>query len=337
MGALLGLDGEVGMVWRGLSGRGLSRATLCALLLVLLPTSATSPDEAWLPSASAEFRAGGQRKRSLACVVLGLRAGMRGGDGDSGGSMAGAGLQGWELSLDGRLLAAVREGREEALRPLVKAGANPNGVDPHSKLREAFIFAAAASERVEVLTGLLDLGAKLDVTDAQGNSPLHDAALRGRTNAAVALVEQGAKPDAENDYGIRPLHNAAINGHVTTVSQGAGRGGGERERTLPLGRHPSPLGRLSGPGGGCASPGDARCPILRPRGVASSAGAAARSQERSRAAKRHCVIRGDPGAHLPHLPLFSSTTFHNAQRQTSRHALSRGERPRGGGGERRFE
>lgn len=121
MGALLGLDGEVGMVWRGLSGRGLSRATLCALLLVLLPTSATSPDEAWLPSASAEFRAGGQRKRSLACVVLGLRAGMRGGDGDSGGSMAGAGLQGWELSLDGRLLAAVREGREEALRPLVSS------------------------------------------------------------------------------------------------------------------------------------------------------------------------------------------------------------------------
>jgi hypothetical protein len=33
--------------------------------------------------------------------------------------MTGTGLQGWERSLDGRLLAAVREGREEALRPLV--------------------------------------------------------------------------------------------------------------------------------------------------------------------------------------------------------------------------
>ena len=103
---------EVGMVRRVLSGRGLSRATLCALRLVLLPTSATfltSPDEAWLPSASAEFRAGGQRKRALTCVVLGLRTGMRGGNGDIGGSMSGVGLQGWERSLDGRLLAAVRE------------------------------------------------------------------------------------------------------------------------------------------------------------------------------------------------------------------------------------
>ena len=107
------------MVHRVLSGRLLGRKIVLAFLLVLLPTSASAPDEPWLPSASAGFQSGGQRKRSLTCVVLGLRTGMRGGDGDSGGSMTGTGLQGWERSLDGRLLAAVREGREEALRPLV--------------------------------------------------------------------------------------------------------------------------------------------------------------------------------------------------------------------------
>jgi hypothetical protein len=142
---------------------------------------------------------------------------IRGGEG--GGSMQGAGATplNLERTLDERLLAAVREGRVEALRPLVKAGANPNAMDPQSKLRETVIFAAAASERVEVLTALIELGAGLNVTDAQGNSPLHDAALRGRTSAAVALVERGADPDAENDYGIRPLHNAAINGHSLTI------------------------------------------------------------------------------------------------------------------------
>ena len=80
---------EVVMVHQIFPGRGLLHVTPCVLLLVLLlgSTSATALDEPWLPSASAESRAGGQRKQSPTCV-LGLRAGMRSGNGESGGSMA---------------------------------------------------------------------------------------------------------------------------------------------------------------------------------------------------------------------------------------------------------
>ena len=65
---------------------------------------------------------------------------------------------------------------------------------------------AAREGHVEAATALLDGGADLDQTSADGSSPLLMAALNGQFDLALILIERGADPDlAVSTDGVTPL------------------------------------------------------------------------------------------------------------------------------------
>ena len=60
---------------------------------------------------------------------------------------------------------------------------------------------------------LLEKGAKANVADDNGFTPLHIAAAQGLTSLMRVLLEKGANVDAGNYAGATPLHCAAKNGY----------------------------------------------------------------------------------------------------------------------------
>ncbi len=76
----------------------------------------------------------------------------------------------------------------------------------------------AAQNFVEFLTDLVELGGSIDLIDDRGYTPLHLAAMYGRTSAVGALLKRGADPNLSAHAGDTPLHFACQHGHTSTVS-----------------------------------------------------------------------------------------------------------------------
>ena len=80
------------------------------------------------------------------------------------------------------------------------------------------LMVAAREGKPDVVRALLS-GDNVDVniTDAQGNTPLIEAARFGHDSVARALVERGAKLDVKNKDGQTALMLAVKNGHDDVV------------------------------------------------------------------------------------------------------------------------
>src|SRR3989442_9855905 len=57
-----------------------------------------------------------------------------------------------------------------------------------------------------------------NVHDAEGNSPLLNAAAAGHVQVVRLLVEKGAAVNVANDRGMTPLSGAVLNGHTRVVA-----------------------------------------------------------------------------------------------------------------------
>ncbi|KDO18794.1 TKL protein kinase [Saprolegnia parasitica CBS 223.65] len=68
---------------------------------------------------------------------------------------------------------------------------------------------AASEGRVDVVCLLLEKGADVNASKADGQRPLHQAAFYGQVNVARLLYEKGANVNASNATGYTPLHYAA--------------------------------------------------------------------------------------------------------------------------------
>ncbi len=112
------------------------------------------------------------------------------------------------------LWLAARGPDPEAMRLLVAAGANPMvttedgvtllmsaaGIDYRQGPREKL-----ETQVLEAVALALELGADVTVTDANGNTALHGAAIRGANSTVRLLLERAAKIDAKNNRGRMPL------------------------------------------------------------------------------------------------------------------------------------
>ncbi len=113
------------------------------------------------------------------------------------------------------LLAAARE-HDRAYRR--------THVDDRGRDGKTALHGAAYRGNVECMTKLLDMGASLDVKDANGAPVLYDAASGGHVEAVKFLLGKGADPNEANVFGQTPMHGAASNGsdHVIPLLLAAG-------------------------------------------------------------------------------------------------------------------
>ncbi|MBN2494581.1 MAG: ankyrin repeat domain-containing protein [Deltaproteobacteria bacterium] len=116
-----------------------------------------------------------------------------------------------------RLIEAVQTGDVEALAALLAGGGDPIRADESGKtpLHWAAMLGKTAAARA-----LVDAGCPLDAPDGKnGYPPLVFACIHGHTETISLLVERGARVDAAGPSGKTALHLAAFAGQRQAVEQ----------------------------------------------------------------------------------------------------------------------
>ena len=114
------------------------------------------------------------------------------------------------------LVSAVRDGDVEAVRSLLRQGADANAAEGDGL---STLHWAARSGEPEIAKILLDAGATVDARTRNGAyTPVHEASKAGNALVARVLLEAGADPAARTTTGgATPLHFAAISGSAAAV------------------------------------------------------------------------------------------------------------------------
>jgi uncharacterized protein len=119
------------------------------------------------------------------------------------------------LAADGpALVDAARNGNLEAVRSLLKGGADPNQAATDGSTA---VHWAVHDDNVAMLNALLDAGAKPDAVTRYRIAPLTLAAQNGNAALVERLLTAGANPDTSSEEGQTALMTAARNGSVAAV------------------------------------------------------------------------------------------------------------------------
>ena len=113
------------------------------------------------------------------------------------------------------LMFAARDGNTEAIRKLLKAGANIEARD--NKPGGTALIVAAGNGQTEAIRVLLDAGADIEARDNVGWTALMWAAKNGQTGVIRELVKAGADIEARNNDGGTVLVAAVANGQLGAI------------------------------------------------------------------------------------------------------------------------
>jgi ankyrin repeat protein len=121
------------------------------------------------------------------------------------------------------LMTAAFHGKEKAVRLLVESGADVNqlvpGQEGAASVLQALLDAPdLTADHMNILRYLLEKGADIKARNASGRSPLHFAALHGRTDAAKLLREKGADVNEADNQGVHALHLAVLIGNAEFIT-----------------------------------------------------------------------------------------------------------------------
>lgn len=132
------------------------------------------------------------------------------------------GVRAAQLERNEQLLRAVESGDIEQVRRVLTGGAVVNA---RTKSGLTALSVAVIRGYDEIALLLIEKGASLDARDKSGdrenrhpgNSPVHYAAIYGRTRVLQAMLEKGVSPNLRDRNGRTLLMMAAENGHRETV------------------------------------------------------------------------------------------------------------------------
>ncbi len=139
------------------------------------------------------------------------------------------GVRSAQIERNELLLRAVESGDIEQVRRVLTGGAVVNA-RTRSGLTALSIAVIRGYDDIALL--LIEKGASLDARDKSGdrenrhpgNSPVHYAAVYGRTRVLQAMLDKGVSPNLRDRNGRTLLMMAAENGHVDTVKMLLQRG-----------------------------------------------------------------------------------------------------------------
>ena len=119
------------------------------------------------------------------------------------------------LAADGPgLVDAASNGDVDAVRSLLKGGADPNQAAPDGSTA---VHWAVHGDNLTMLNALLAAGAKPDAVTRYKIAPLTLAAQNGNVALVERLLDAGANPDTASEEGQTALMTAARNGSVAAV------------------------------------------------------------------------------------------------------------------------
>lgn len=117
------------------------------------------------------------------------------------------------------LMWAACNGRAEAVKLLLRAGANPNAVDGvHEGTALHYALESFEEDNSAVINLLMEAGADPNVRTTTGLTPLHVLACYGRPNDAAALLSYAMRVQFRFNgldvEGFTPHARAVANGHA---------------------------------------------------------------------------------------------------------------------------
>jgi uncharacterized protein len=120
-------------------------------------------------------------------------------------------------------IARAAEANDVAkVRTLISSGNNVNQAEEDSQ--RTGLHNSAINGNLQIAAILIKAGARIDVRDNLGNTPLIYAADHDHLEMAKLLMDVGAQVDAENKNGMTPLMIAAKDGEVEMVRTLLARG-----------------------------------------------------------------------------------------------------------------
>ncbi len=112
------------------------------------------------------------------------------------------------------LITAVETGDPQVISQLLDDGAKVNSI---STTGETALMKAAWAGRADIVTLLLSHGPRINQQSLEGWTALFYGAVKGHKPVVSSLLAQGAKPDLADQDGRTPLMAAAWNGHADIV------------------------------------------------------------------------------------------------------------------------